>query len=116
MALHTTNIYGDITIADDAVAMVVAKIAKEVPGVAELVSRRLSDNVLLLFGKEPLAKGVKLVTMDNRIFIELYVLIADGVNIEAVVQSLRSAVTYNVEAFTGMRVKSVDVHVLGLKL
>ena len=90
MALHTTNIYGDITIADDAVAMVVAKIAKEVPGVAELVSRRLSDNILILFG--------------------------DGVNVEAVVESLKSAVTYNVEQFTGMRVKSVDVHVLGLKL
>ncbi len=116
MALHTTNIYGDITIADDAVAMVVAKIAKEVPGVAELVSRRLSDNVLILFGKEPLGKGVKLVTMDNRIFIELFVLIADGVNVEAVVESLKSAVTYNIEAFTGMRIKSVDVHVLGLKL
>lgn len=116
MALHTSNIYGDITIADDAVAMIVAKIAKEIPGVAELVSRRLSDNVLMLFGKEPLAKGVKLVTMDNRIFIELFILVTDGINVEAVVESLKSSITYHVESFTGMRVKSVEVNVLGLKL
>lgn len=116
MALHTTNVYGNITIADEAVAMVVSKVAKECYGVAELVSRRLSDNVLSLFNKEPVGKGIKLVTMDNRVFIDIYVLIADGVNVEAVVESLKSAVTYNVELFTGMRVKSVNVHVLGMKL
>lgn len=116
MALHTTNIYGNITIADEAVAMVVSKVAKECYGIAELVSRRLSDSVLMLFNKEPVGKGVKLVTMDNRIYIDLYVLIVDGINVEAVVASLKSAVTYHVELFTGMRVKSVSVHVLGMKL
>ena len=93
MALHTTNIYGGITIADEAVAMVVSKVARECYGVAEL-----------------------LVTVDSRIFIDIYVLIVDGVNVEAVVESLRSAVVYHVERFTGMRVKAVNVHVLGMKL
>lgn len=116
MALHTTNIYGSITIADEAVAMVVSKAAKECYGIAELVSRRLSDSILALFDKEPIGKGIKLVTMDNRVFIDIYVLIVDGVNVEAVVESLKSVVTYHVELFTGMRVKSVNVHVLGMKL
>lgn len=116
MALKTTNIYGSITIEDEAVAMVVSKIARECYGVAELVSRRLSDNVLALFNKEPVGKGVKIVTADNKIFIDVYVLLADGVNVEAVVTSLKSAITYHVELFTGMIVKSVNIHVLGLKL
>lgn len=116
MALHTFNIYGSISIADDAVAMVVNKVARECYGVAELVSRRLSDSVLMIFNKEPIAKGVKLVTSDNRIYIDLFVLIVSGVNVEAVVQSLQSAVKYHVEMFTGMRVKAVNVHVVGMKL
>lgn len=116
MALHTTNIYGNITISDDAVAMLVSKIAKECYGVAELVSRRLSDSVLMIFNKEPVAKGVKLVTMDTRIYIDLYILIFEGVSADAVVESLKSSVIYNVEHFTGMRVKSVEVHVVGMKL
>lgn len=116
MALRTTNIYGNITIADEAVAMVVSKVARECYGIAELVSRRLSDNVLALFNKESAGKGVKLVTIDNRIYLDVYVLLADGVNADAVVTSLKSAITYHVELFTGMRVKSVNVHVLGMKL
>lgn len=116
MALHTTNIYGGITIDDEAVAMIVSKVAKECYGVVELVSRRLTDSVLMLFNKEPVGKGIKLVTTGNRIFIDLYVMIADGVNVEAVVESLKSAVIYHVEFFTGMRVKLVNVNVVGIKL
>lgn len=116
MALHTSNIYGNISIADDAVAMVVSKVARECYGIAELVSRRLSDSVLMIFNREPIAKGVKLLTEDNRIYIDLFVLVVSGVNVEAVVQSLKSSVVYHVEMFTGMRVKAVNVHVVGMKL
>lgn len=116
MALQTRNVYGNIVVSDEAVALVVKKVAVECYGVAELVSRRLSDSVLMLFNKEPLSKGIKLVTMDNRIYIDIYCLIADGVNVEAVVASLKSSIVYHVEHFTGMRVKSVDVHVVGMKL
>ena len=116
MALQTSNIYGNIVVSDEAVALVVKKVAVECYGVAELVSRRLSDSVLMLFNKEPVSKGIKLVTVDNRIFIDIYCLIADGVNVEAVVASLKSSVIYLVEHFTGMRVKSVEVHVVGMRL
>ena len=116
MALQTSNIYGKIVVSDEAVALVIKKVAIECYGVAELVSRRLSDSVLMLFNKEPVFKGIKLVTLDNRIFIDIYCLIADGVNVEAVVASLKSSVIYHVEHFTGMRVKAVDVHVVGMRL
>ncbi|MBO8424482.1 MAG: Asp23/Gls24 family envelope stress response protein [Firmicutes bacterium] len=116
MALTTTNIYGNINISDQAVAIIVSRITLDCYGVVELASRRLSDSIMILFNKEPLGKGVKIVTMDNRIFVELYVILKDGVNREAVIESLRSSVQYNVEHLTGMRVKSVIIHVVGVKL
>ncbi len=116
MALQTSNIYGNIVVSDEAVALVIKKVAVECYGVSELVSRRLSDSVLMLFNKEPVSKGIKLVTLDNRIFIDIYCLIADGVNVDAVVASLKSSIIYHVEHFTGMRVKQVDVHVVGMRL
>jgi uncharacterized alkaline shock family protein YloU len=54
--------------------------------------------------------------MDNRIFIDIYILVFDGVSVDAVEASLKSAIIYHVEQFTGMRVKSIDVHVVGMKL
>ena len=116
MALTTINIYGNINISDQAVAIIVSRITLDCYGVVELASRRLSDSIMILFNKEPLGKGVKIVTMDNRIFVELYVILKDGVNREAVIESLRSSVQYNVEHLTGMRVKSVIIHVVGVKL
>ena len=116
MALNTSNIYGNITISDDAVAMLIRKIALECYGLVDLASRRLSDSLLELFNRVPVTKGVKLVTMDNRAFVDLYVILKDGVNREAVVSSLKASVQYNVEHLTGMRVKSVNVHIVGVKL
>ena len=116
MALHTSNVYGNISVSDEAVALVIKKVAMDCYGVSELVSRRLTDSILMLFNKEPVGRGIKLVTIDNRIYIDIYCLIASGVNTEAVVNSLKSAITYHVENFTGMIVKSVEVHVLGMKL
>lgn len=116
MALRTSNIYGDITISDDAVAIIVSRVARECYGVADLVSRRLSDSILSILNKESVTKGVKLVTIDNRVYIDLYILLKADVNKDAVVDSLKSTVEYHVEHFTGMRVKAVNVHVLGVKL
>lgn len=116
MALNTANGYGNITISDDAVSIIVSRAALECYGIVELASRRLSDSILILFNRVPVNKGVKIVTMDNRVFVDLYVVINSGVNQDTVIDSLKSTVSYNVEHLTGMRVKSVIVHVVGVRL
>ncbi|MCL2630832.1 MAG: Asp23/Gls24 family envelope stress response protein [Firmicutes bacterium] len=116
MALNTQNIYGNISISDDAVSVIASRVAKEVYGIVDLAPRRLSDSILIMLGKVPIAKGAKVTTMGNRVFVDLYVILKDGVNKDAVIESLKSAVEYNIEHQTGMRVKSVAVHVVGVRL
>lgn len=116
MALITANKYGRITISDEAVAMVASRAASECYGVIELVSRRISDSVLALFNKVSAGKGIRVITADNRIFIDAYIVLKHGVNKEAVSESVASTIKYHVEEFTGMRVKSVDVHIVGVKI
>ncbi|MBQ8178153.1 MAG: Asp23/Gls24 family envelope stress response protein [Clostridia bacterium] len=116
MALSTFNKYGNINISDTAVAVIVSRVALDCYGVVELVSRRLSDSIMMLFKREPLGKGVKIVTMDNRIFVDLYVILSGNVKREAVIENLKSSIEYKVEHITGMRVKSVNIHVVGIKL
>ncbi len=116
MALNTRNIYGMISVADDAVLLVVKKVALDCYGVTELVSHRFFDSVLTLINRDPVGRGIKIITEDNRIYIDIYCVIAREVNVDAVVDSLKSALQYHVEYFTGMRVKRVNVHVMGMKL
>lgn len=117
MSLTTSNKYGKISISDEAVQAVASHTASEVYGVVDLVSRRFSDNIGHLFKKEDmLGKGVSVQTVDNLIFVELFVILKCGVNIEAVKKSLADAVKFSLETFTGMRVKRVHVNVVGIRV
>jgi Uncharacterized protein conserved in bacteria len=116
MSLQTTNIYGRISISDDAVAIIASQAAAECYGVVELVSRRLSDNLAQLFNKQTYGKGVKVATVDNKVYIDIFAVLKLGVNVEAVRESMLKAVKYSVERYTGMRVKLVTVNIVGVRV
>lgn len=116
MAVTTSNKFGRINITDDAVAIIASRAAADCYGVVELVSRRLSDNIAQLFNKRAVGKGVKVNTIDNTVFIDIFVVLKLGVNAEAVKESLAKAVTYKVELYTGMRVKSVNINIVGARV
>lgn len=116
MSLTTSNIYGNISISDEAVAAIASHAAEDCYGVVEMVSRRFSDNVAHLWGKDRLGKGVKVATVDNLIFVEVFVILNVGVNIDAVKKSLADTVRFALETFTGMRVKRVQVNVVGMRV
>ena len=116
MSVSTSNAYGKISISDLAIAMVSQQAAMESYGIVDTVARRFTDTLAELLRKEPGGKGVKVLTQGNRIFIDIYVLIKFGVSIEAVAESLKEAIKYKVEKFTGMIVDTVNVNVVGLKL
>ena len=84
MSLTTSNKYGKISISDEAVAAVASHAASECYGVVEMVSRRFSDNIGNLWGKNQVGKGIKVATVDNLIYVEVFVILKVGVNIEAV--------------------------------
>lgn len=116
MALNTTNAFGKITISDDAIACVTGQIARDCYGVVDLVSQKFSDIFSRRAKKNPLIKGVKIVTKDNRIYIDLFVIIKYGVSISSVTENLKSAVKYGVEDFTGMITDSVNINVVGVRV
>ena len=115
MPVTTSNIYGKISISDEAIAKVAAHAALECYGVVEMVSRKLSDSFSLLFKRDSSGKGVKVVTSGDRIFIDVCVIVKYGVSIKAVVEALKESVKYKVERFTGMIVDTINVKVMGVK-
>lgn len=116
MSPSTSNKFGKISISEDAMQTVASHAAQECYGVVDLVSRRFSDNFSQIFGKEQLGKGAIVQTVDNLIYVELFVILKVGINIEAVKKSLADAVKFSLETFTGMRVKRVHVNVVGIRV
>lgn len=116
MAVKTCNAYGNISISDEVVAKVAAYAALDCYGIVELVSRRFVDSLFEFIGKNKGAKGIKVTTNGDRIFIDVYVIIKFGVSISAVADSLKETVKYNVQKSTGMVVDTVNVFITGVKL
>lgn len=116
MALTTSNKFGKIYISEEAVRTVASQAALECYGVVDLVSRRFSDSFGLLMGRSRAGRGVVVQLVDNFIYIELYVVLKIGVNVEAVKKSLSDAVKFSLETFTGMRVRRVHVNVVGIRV
>ncbi len=72
MALSTSNIYGRINVSEEAVAAIASKSASECYGVVELVSKGIADSIAQLFNKSTPCKGVKVITIDNTVFFDVY--------------------------------------------
>lgn len=116
MTVDTKNYYGRITISDECIAIVAGYAALDCYGVVDLVANSLKDSLTELFKKQQCSKGVKISNVDNRIFIDIFCILKYGVSVSAVAESLKSAVKYSVENFTGMIVDTVNVHVVGVRV
>ena len=116
MSVNTNNAYGKISISDLAIAKVASHTAMESYGIVGMVSRRFTDSLSELLNKDNGGRGIKVTTSGNRIYIDVYVIVKYGVSINAVAESLKEAVKYKVERFTGMIVDTINVNVIGVKL
>ena len=116
MSVNTVNSYGKISVTDDSVALIVAHSALDVYGVVDLVSNKFSDSLREMFKKNYKPRGIKITTISDRIIIDLDIILKYGVSINAVAESVRRLVKYNVEQFTGMLVDSVNINVVGVKV
>lgn len=116
MSVNTVNAYGRITVTEEAIAEVAGSSALECYGIVDLVPKKLSDSVSELLRKKKVSRGVRVLTNGDRIFIDLYVVMKYGVSIDAVAQTLKKTVKYDVERFTGMVVDTVNVNVIGIRV
>lgn len=116
MAVNTTNYHGKISVTDESVALIVAHSALDVYGVVDLVTNKFSDSLREIFKKKYKPRGIKITTISDRIVIDLEIILKYGVSINAVAESVRRLVKYNVEKFTGMIVDSVNINVVGVKV
>jgi len=81
-------------------------------GVKGMAARSVKDGVYHLLRKESVSKGVKVeFHEDNTISIDLHIIVDNGVNLNAVGNSIISEVRYVVKSTTGTEVKAVNVYI-----
>ena len=108
---------GKIQVDDSALAAILALAAHEVPGVLGMSPVGLKEGLSRILGKREAKEGV-IVKPDpdhpGAYTADLFVVVAYGVNIPAVVESIGERVTWAAKELAGKELSRVVVHVTGV--
>ncbi len=108
---------GYIHYSDEVLAKIVGLSTMECYGVVGMVSKNATEGFWELMRVENLSKGVKLtLTEDEKLNIELFVMVEYGTKISVIANNIVQKVRYNVENFTGLKVSSITVNVQAVRV
>ncbi len=116
MAIKTENEYGAVVMSTNVIARIAGKVASSCYGVVGMAYRSASDNIANLLGWDSITKGIHVATEDDKISIDLHIIVEYGVNIKVISDSIMKNVRYSVENMTGFKVGKVTVNVEGIRV
>lgn len=114
--MMNTNL-GNVQIDNDVIAKYAGSSAVECFGIVGMAAVNVKEGFAKLLKKDNIRRGVGVtVSEDNRITIDLHVIVSYGVSISAVTDNLISNVRYKVEEFAGLSVERINVYVEGVRV
>lgn len=116
MTAKVENEYGMITIDNEVIARVAGLAATDCYGVVGMAVKNVKDGIVQLLKKDSLTKGIKLAVNDEKINIDLHIIVEYGTNITAIAETISSTVRYKVEDSTGLSVQNVNIFVEGIRV
>lgn len=116
MSAHIINKMGIVKIDEQVIKTIASNAAMESYGIVGLVSATTTDSLYNLLMNENLSKGVILRVEDNKINIDLHVILEYGVKISVVSKNIIDTIKFNVEQTTGIKVDSINIIVRDIRL
>lgn len=116
MSANILNELGTIQIDEEVFRKIASEACMKTFGVTGLAYRSLSDGLLVFLKKEYLSRGVKIITKNNKLKIELTVILDYGVRIPLVCENIMEQVAYDIFKKTGILVDEIDIVVQSVSL
>ncbi|MBL4930835.1 Asp23/Gls24 family envelope stress response protein [Clostridium paridis] len=110
------NNNGNITYNEEVISKIVGLSTMECYGVVGMVSKNASEGFWELIRIENLSKGVKISYKDEKLDVEVFVMIEYGTNISTISNNIIQKIKYNVENYTGLKVSSITVNVQAVRV
>ncbi|MGL4990385.1 MAG: Asp23/Gls24 family envelope stress response protein [Sarcina sp.] len=111
-----SNEQGHVTFADDVLSKIIGLSTMECYGVVGMVSKSATEGLWELMKIENLSKGVKINHKDDKLTIELFIMVEYGTKISVIANNIIQKVKYNVENYTGLKVSAITVNVQAVRV
>lgn len=107
---------GSLHVANDVLTDIVGYAALECYGVVGMTAPNPADGIAKILPASRLRRGVVVNHDEDGVDVELYVIIEYGTNIQTVSKNLSEQVTFALNEYAKVNVKSVDIHVQDVKV
>lgn len=107
---------GVVTVDDDVVTRIAGYAALDCYGIVGMASKRSTDGIVQLMGRENLGRGVRVRSNADKVDIDLFIIVEYGISISAVAASIIETVKYKVERLAGIPVGRVNVCVEDIRV
>ncbi len=104
-----------IKISSEVVAVIAGIVSSDIPGIAGM-SGGLVGGIAEKLGRKDLTKGIKVHVEEETVIIDMNVIAEYGTSIVESTDKLKQAIRSSVEKTTGLKVKAININVLGINI
>ena len=117
MSLEINNEFGHVSISDDVIASVSGGAAVSCYGIIGMASKnQVKDGITEILRKENYAKGIKVKKDEDKLVIDLYIIVMYGTKISEIANNVQSSVKYQIEKTLGVKVDEINIYIQGIKV
>ena len=103
-----------LEIENEVVAIIAGLAATEVKGVAGM-SGGIAGGFAEMLGRKNLTKGVEIETENNKVNLDIFIIVDYGVSIPKVTDNIRNNVKDAIKQMTGLETEELVIHVQGVE-
>lgn len=117
MSIELTTKFGQIDISNEVIAMVAGGAAIECYGIVGMASKhQIRDGLTDILRRENFTRGVIVRQENDKVFIDMYIVVSYGTKISEVAHNVQSTVKYTLDKTVGLSVESVNIYVQGVRV
>lgn len=108
---------GHVTITNDVIATIAGGTAVKCYGIVGMASKsQIKDGFAEIIGKENYSRGIVVRQEENRLHIDMYIIVSYGTKISEVAHNVQSQVKYKLNQSIGLEVDSVNIYIQGVRV
>lgn len=117
MSIELNTKDGHVTITNEVIATIAGGAAVECYGIVGMASKsQIRDGIAEILRKENYSRGIVVRQEDNRLHIDMYIIVSYGTKISEVAHNVQSQVKYTLNKTLGLEIDSVNIYIQGVRV
>ncbi len=117
MSIELNTDDGQVTITNEVVATIAGGAAMECYGIVGMASKsQIRDGLAEILRRENYSRGIVVRQEDDRLHVDMYIIVSYGIKISEVANNVQSKVKYTLNQTLGLAVDSINVYIQGVRV